>query len=109
VPLTPAVPVTFTVTARVALPPPPEQVSVYVLAVEMELIVSLPEVALAPLHAPLAAQPEALFEDHVSCVEPPGATVVGAALSETVGAGAPVTLTVAERVVLPPLPVQVRV
>src|SRR3954468_18554731 len=53
----------------------------------MELIVWLLEVALAPDQAPVAAQLEALLEDHVSSVEPPGATVLGAALSETVGAG----------------------
>src|SRR3954468_10556625 len=53
----------------------------------MELIVWLLEVALAPDQAPVAAQLEALLEDHVSSVEPPGATVLGAALSATVGAG----------------------
>ena len=74
----------------------------------MELIVSLPEVALAPDHPPVAEQLEALVEDHVSSVEPPGATAPGAALSETVGAGA-VTITVAELVALPPLPTQVSV
>ena len=53
---------------------------------EMELIVWVPEVALAPDQAPVPAQLEALLEDQVICVEPPCATVVGAALSETVGA-----------------------
>jgi len=53
----------------------------------MELIAWLPEVALAPDQAPVPAQLDALLEDHVSCVEPPCATVVGAALSEIVGAG----------------------
>ena len=52
----------------------------------MELIVWLPEAALAPDQAPVPAQLEALLEDQVICVEPPCATVVGAALSETVGA-----------------------
>ena len=90
------------------LPPPPVQVSVYVLAAKMELIVSLPETALAPDQAPVAAQFEALVEDQVSCVEPPGATVLGAALSETAGAGA-FTITVAELVALPPAPTQLSV
>jgi len=40
-----------------------------------------------PDQAPVALQLEALLEDQVSSVEPPGATVFGAALSETVGAG----------------------
>src|SRR6266849_7094782 len=53
----------------------------------MELIVWLPEVALAPDQAPVALQLEASLEDQVSRVEPPGTTVFGAALSETVGAG----------------------
>ena len=53
----------------------------------IELIVWLPEVALAPDHAPLAPQLEALLEDQVSRVEPPGTTVFAAALNETVGAG----------------------
>jgi len=47
------------------LPPLPVQVSVYVLAARMELIVWLPEVALAPDHAPVAEQLEALVEDQV--------------------------------------------
>jgi hypothetical protein len=53
----------------------------------MELSTWLPEVALAPDQAPVALQLEALLEDQVSCVEPPGATVLGAAASETVGVG----------------------
>jgi len=40
-----------------------------------------------PDQAPVALQLEALLEDQVSSVEPMGATVSGAALSETVGAG----------------------
>jgi hypothetical protein len=47
----------------------------------MELTVWLPEVDFAPDQAPLAMQLEALLEDHVSRVEPPGATVPGVALS----------------------------
>jgi hypothetical protein len=59
-----------------------------VLVAEMELIVWLPEVALAPDQAPVAPQLEALLEAQLSCVEPPCVTVFGAALSETVGADA---------------------
>lgn len=57
------------------------------LVAKRELTVWLPEVALAPDQAPVAAQLEALVEDQVSWVELPEVTVVGAALSETVGAG----------------------
>ncbi|HJY76534.1 MAG TPA: hypothetical protein VKE95_07875 [Burkholderiales bacterium] len=100
----------FTVAERAVAPPLPVHVSVYVLAAEMELMVSLPDVALTPDQAPDAVQLEALLEDQVSRVEPPTATVVGAALSETVGAGGggAFTLTVADRVVVPPVPVQLR-
>jgi hypothetical protein len=71
---------------RVVLPPLPVHVNVYVLVAERELIAWLPEAAFAPDQAPVAAQLEALLEDQVSCVEPPCATVAGAAVSETVGA-----------------------
>jgi len=53
----------------------------------MELIVWLPDVALSPDQVPVALQIEALLEDQVSSVEPLSATVLGAALRETVGAG----------------------
>jgi len=42
-----------------------------VLVDEMAAMVWLPEVALVPDQAPVAAQLEALLEDHVSTVEPP--------------------------------------
>jgi hypothetical protein len=47
---------------------------------------SLPVVGLVPVQLPLAAHDVALVEDHVSVVELPVTTLVGAALSETVGA-----------------------
>ena len=53
----------------------------------MELIVWLPDVALSPDQVPVALQLEALLDDQVSSVEPLDATVLGAALRETVGAG----------------------
>jgi hypothetical protein len=56
------------------------------LLAEMELMVWLPEVALAPDQFPVAAQLVALLEDQLSSVEPPIVTVAGAAFSETVGA-----------------------
>jgi hypothetical protein len=53
----------------------------------MELIGWLPEVAWPPDQAPVALQLVALLEDQVSSVESPDATVFGAALRDTVGAG----------------------
>jgi hypothetical protein len=55
----------------------------------MELIVWLPEVALAPDQAPEAEQEVALAEDQVSIEDPPLVTVAGFATSAavTIGAG----------------------
>jgi hypothetical protein len=47
---------------------------------------AVPEVALAPLQAPLAVQDVALVELQVSVLLAPEATVVGLALKDTVGA-----------------------
>jgi len=57
--------------------------------VSVAVIVWLPAVGLLPDQAPVALQLEALLEDQVSRVEPPDATVSGAALTEAVGAGVP--------------------
>jgi hypothetical protein len=66
-----------------------------------------PLVALVPDQAPEAVQEVALVADQVRVELAPLATVLGAALKLTVGAGA-VTETVADCVALPPpLPVQV--
>jgi len=72
----------------------------------------LPEIALAPDHAPEAVQEVASVDDQVSVEDAPLATEVGFAASVTVGSGggggAPATVTVAEVLALPPEPVQVR-
>ena len=47
----------------------------------------MPEVALAPDHAPEARQEVALVEDQVSIEDPPLETDVGFAASDTVGSG----------------------
>jgi len=47
----------------------------------------LPEIALAPDHAPEARQEVALAEDQVSVEAPPLETDVGFAASDTVGSG----------------------
>jgi len=69
----------------------------------------LPEVALAPDHAPEAEQEVAFVEDQASIEDPPLATSEGIAASDTVGADDPCTVTVADALPLPPEPVQVRV
>jgi hypothetical protein len=76
----------------------------------MELIVWLPEVALAPDQPPEAEQEVALVEDQVSVKDPPLVTVAGFAASDTVGAGGgvPCTVTVADALALPVDPEQVR-
>lgn len=69
----------------------------------------VPLVATAPAQAPEAEQLVALVEDHVRVAAPPGATLLGAAVSTTVGAGGGVTVTVTDCEALPPGPLQVRV
>ena len=69
-----------------------------------------PLVAREPLHAPLAVQLVAFVEDQVSVDDPPLVTEAGDALMVTVGGGgAAVTVTVADWLALPPVPVQVSV
>jgi hypothetical protein len=67
----------------------------------------LPEVALFPAHAPVAAQPVAFVDDHVNRVVLPLVTEVGFALRLTVGAAT--SDTVAVRCVVPPAPVHASV
>lgn len=50
-------------------------------------VLALPEVACAPLHAPVAVQPVALVELHVRVAEAPLAMAAGVAVRLTVGAG----------------------
>lgn len=59
-----------------------------------------------PAHAPEAVHAVALLEDQVKVELPPLATLLGLALSETLGAVAP-TVMVAVWVALPPAPLQV--
>jgi hypothetical protein len=63
----------------------PEQVNVNVLVALNAAVITLPPVDCAPLHAPDAVHAVALVEDQVSVVVPPVVTLVGLALSETVG------------------------
>lgn len=64
--------------------------------------------ALLPVQPPEAVQEVALVDDHVSCVLPPLATLVGFAASVTVGDGS-VTATTTESVAAGPSPLQVKV
>lgn len=75
----------------------------------MLLIDWLPEVAFVPVQPPEAVHDVALALDHVSIELPPGMTVVGLALSVSVGAAVALTVTCALREMLPPEPVHCRV
>jgi hypothetical protein len=79
--------VTVTVTERVIEPPDPVHVSVYA-AVDVGVLVDVPDVAFVPVHAPDAVQLVAFVDDHVSLVVPPDATDVGDAENVSVGAAA---------------------
>ena len=75
----------------------------------------MPEVALAPDHAPEAVQEVAFVEDQVRVEDAPFAIDVGFAVSDRVGTGGggggggvPDTVTVADALALPPEPVQIR-
>jgi hypothetical protein len=111
--------VTVTETEFVALPPAPVHCRLKVALLVSTALCWLPDVALVPLQPPEAVQEVAFVEDHVIVERAPLATVVGFAEIVTVGAAGggggggggveDVTVTVAERAVLPPDPVQVRV
>ncbi len=84
----PAVTVTVVLAAAGVVPLAPEQVNVNILVALNAAVTTLPPVDCAPLHAPDAVQVVALVEDQVSVEVPPVVTLVGLALSETVGAEA---------------------
>jgi hypothetical protein len=90
------------------VPPVPLQVSVYVVVAVGETP-SVPLVASAPVQPPEAVHEVAFVLDQVSVELAPEAIVVGFAVKVTVGAAIPVTVTVAEDALLPPVPVQVSV
>jgi hypothetical protein len=98
---------TVTVADCSAVPPGPAQLSVYVPLAVSAPVETVPEVAFVPDHAPLAVQLVVLADDQVRVLVPPVTTVVGFALTETVGAA--ITLAIADCVAVPPGPVQVRV
>ena len=69
--------------------------------------VAVPLVGCAPLQPFAATHEVASVLDHVSVVVASALTTIGFAVSVTVGTGAAPTVTVAERLVEPPLPVHV--
>ncbi len=68
----------------------------------------MPLSACVPLHAPDAEHDVALLETQVNVELPPLATLAGLALIERLG-GVADTVTVADWLALPPVPVQVNV
>jgi len=101
-----------TVADALPVPPDPVQARANVLERVNAPLDWLPEIALLPVHAPEATQEVASVDDQVSVEDPPLATDVGFAASDTVGTGGgggvPDTVTVADALALPPEPVQVR-
>src|SRR5262245_54816310 len=80
----PPPPVTVTFAVCCPVPPAPVQLSVNAVFALSAALVSVPDVAFAPLHPPDAVQVVAFVLDHVSIVVPPLATVVGLAVRVTV-------------------------
>lgn len=101
---------TVTVTDLLALPPAPMQVSEKLLVDVIAPVDSTPDVFFAPGHTPgpEAVQPAAFVDDHASVDALPLATLVGFAVSDTVGVGGgggvPCTETVTVWDTLPPSP-----
>lgn len=95
---------TLTSTDCVAEPPAPVHISVKVPELVRLLRVSLPDVALVPVHAPDAVHVVALVLDQLSVVEPLYATESELALSVSVGTGAAATVIVTLLETLPPEP-----
>lgn len=102
---------TATAAVAAAEPPAPLQVRVKLVPALSAAVAWVPLVARVPVQPPLAVQAVALVADQVSELVPPAATDVGLADSVTVGAAGVtggLTVTVAEALVVPPVPVQLR-
>ena len=96
-----------TVAVRLVLPPVPLQLSVNPVDAVMGGVVCDPLVGRLPDQPPDAVQLVAFAVLQVSVEMAPLSTLVGFAVSDTVGAGEAVTATVALTARLPPVPVQV--
>jgi hypothetical protein len=79
----------------------PVQLSVNVLVLARPGVCSLPDVGLAPLHAPLALQLLASVTDQLSVLRPPLATLAGSAHSVMAGGGAEPPICVSQRFATP--------
>ena len=101
-------PLTVTIALCDAEPPLPLQVRVNLVEAVRVAVACDPSVPCAPLHPPDAVQVEALLDDQLSVDFAPLFTALGLALRLTVG-GEAVTVTVADCVALPPLPLQLKV
>ena len=95
---------TATLTVLATEPAAFEQVIVKLPVVVSDPVDSLPEVPLEPDHFPEAAQELAFVDDQVSWEDPPTETVMGFALSETVGRPLPPPSAPAPPSPLPPAP-----
>jgi hypothetical protein len=87
--------VTVMVALCAAEPPAPAQLSVYVVDALSAPVDCEPAVARLPDHPPDAVQAVALVEDQVNVELPPADTLVGLALSATLGSSA-ATVTVVD-------------
>lgn len=100
--------VTFTVTVCVTVPPAPVHESENALLAINGPVDWDPDGGFCPDHAPDAVHEVALADDQVNVAAPPLATLVGSALSDTVGAGggggALSTTTVTDCEAVPPTP-----
>ena len=109
----------MTVSDALALPLGPVQSRRKALLLVNAPVDWLPEVALAPDHAPEAEQEVTFAEDQISDEDAPLVTFEGLAASDTVGVDdpggpgggtdGPCTVTVTDALPLPPGPVQLRV
>jgi hypothetical protein len=109
--LTEGPPLDVTVTLAVlaaVVPPAPAQVRVKAEFAVRVPVPCVPDVPFEPLQAPEAAQLVALVVLHVNCEADPDCTLVGDAVSVTVGAPAADTVTVALRETEPPEPLHAR-
>jgi hypothetical protein len=97
-----------TVNDALALPPGPVQSRPKVLFPVNAPVDWVPEIALAPDHAPVAEQEVTFAEDQMSDEDAPLATSEGIPARDTVGAPGPCTATVADALPVPAEPVQVR-
>jgi hypothetical protein len=109
--LAPPLVLTATVVLLLAgeVPLAPLQVSVNVVVALSAPVLALPVVALLPDHPPEALQLVAFVDAQLSVEAEPLLTVAGLALKLTVGLTGAETLTVTDRLALPPGPLQVSV